>query len=383
MGEASYAKRAPIPAIAPVPLASPGTRQGRQSSASTGNHRTGGLAQICNPSTSGTEREAWHESVTPRPQPRKGRLGTSPREGLGTNGRSKESGKGGQGSGKVSSLYQARGLKAALKCRIVSFSSAGVGQFLLDLSVIPRPYKHSLSEGQSQQIFRFQFFPKGLLFSRQTSLANSRELASKSFLYQPSRIIEWFGLEGTLKPIQCHPLPWAGTPSTAPGCSKPHPTCPWTLLGIQGCSGHPVPFLAALPGIPSSRRKSSRHIKSNNPLPKQFQRQFRASVWVCTADSPTKSRVEVHSAPWEVVQGNCVEQLVLGSASTARGVGSLPGAVGDVLARLCWRWGLAFAWSVCVLGGNPAHGTEQALKREPAGENLALPLKTWNFSGEI
>ena len=25
------------------------------------------------------------------------------------------------------------------------------------------------------------------------------------------------------------PLPWAGTPSTRPGCSKPHPTWPWTL----------------------------------------------------------------------------------------------------------------------------------------------------------
>jgi len=27
------------------------------------------------------------------------------------------------------------------------------------------------------------------------------------------------------------PLPWAGTPSTRPGCSKPHPTWPWTLPG--------------------------------------------------------------------------------------------------------------------------------------------------------
>jgi len=25
------------------------------------------------------------------------------------------------------------------------------------------------------------------------------------------------------------PLPWAGTPSTRPGCSKPCPTWPWTL----------------------------------------------------------------------------------------------------------------------------------------------------------
>jgi len=27
------------------------------------------------------------------------------------------------------------------------------------------------------------------------------------------------------------PLPWAGTPSTRPGCSKPHPTWPGTLPG--------------------------------------------------------------------------------------------------------------------------------------------------------
>ncbi|TRZ13642.1 hypothetical protein HGM15179_013458 [Zosterops borbonicus] len=30
------------------------------------------------------------------------------------------------------------------------------------------------------------------------------------------RIPEIFGLEGTLKPNQCHPLPWAGTPFTVP-----------------------------------------------------------------------------------------------------------------------------------------------------------------------
>jgi len=43
-------------------------------------------------------------------------------------------------------------------------------------------------------------------------------------------------LEGTFKdhlvPI---PLPWAGTPSTKPGCSKSHQTLPWTLPG----RGHP------------------------------------------------------------------------------------------------------------------------------------------------
>ena len=41
------------------------------------------------------------------------------------------------------------------------------------------------------------------------------------------RLIERFGLEGTFKGPP--PLPWAGTPSTRPRCSKSHPTWPWTL----------------------------------------------------------------------------------------------------------------------------------------------------------
>ena len=38
-------------------------------------------------------------------------------------------------------------------------------------------------------------------------------------------------------------LPQAGTPSTGPGCSKPHPTWPRTLEGggIHSLSGQPVP----------------------------------------------------------------------------------------------------------------------------------------------
>jgi len=44
----------------------------------------------------------------------------------------------------------------------------------------------------------------------------------------------WVGrdLVGHLVPI---PLPWAGTPSTRPGCSKPHPAWPSALPG----RGHP------------------------------------------------------------------------------------------------------------------------------------------------
>ena len=46
------------------------------------------------------------------------------------------------------------------------------------------------------------------------------------------RIIEWFGLEGTFKGhVVPTPLLWAGTPSIRPGCSKPHPTWPWTPPG--------------------------------------------------------------------------------------------------------------------------------------------------------
>lgn len=33
----------------------------------------------------------------------------------------------------------------------------------------------------------------------------------------------YISLEGNLKPIQSNPLPWAGTPLTTPGVSKPHP----------------------------------------------------------------------------------------------------------------------------------------------------------------
>ena len=46
------------------------------------------------------------------------------------------------------------------------------------------------------------------------------------------RIIEWLGFEVNLKDhLVPTSLPWAGTPSTRPSCSKPHPAWPWTLLG--------------------------------------------------------------------------------------------------------------------------------------------------------
>jgi len=44
----------------------------------------------------------------------------------------------------------------------------------------------------------------------------------------------WIGRELTDHLVPT-PLPWAGTPSTRPGCSKPCPAWPWTLPG----RGHP------------------------------------------------------------------------------------------------------------------------------------------------
>ena len=62
------------------------------------------------------------------------------------------------------------------------------------------------------------------------------------------RITIWFGLEGTLKPIQFQPLPQVGTPLTRSGCPKPHPANFEHLQGwgIHNSSGQPIPVLAAL-----------------------------------------------------------------------------------------------------------------------------------------
>lgn len=46
------------------------------------------------------------------------------------------------------------------------------------------------------------------------------------------RILGWFVLKGTLKTISLLSLPWEGTPSTRPGCSKLYPAEPWTLPGM-------------------------------------------------------------------------------------------------------------------------------------------------------
>lgn len=53
-----------------------------------------------------------------------------------------------------------------------------------------------------------------------------------------NRIMEWFGLERTLKAHPTPALPWTGTLSTLPDCSKPHPA----YLGhYQGWNSHISP----------------------------------------------------------------------------------------------------------------------------------------------
>lgn len=41
------------------------------------------------------------------------------------------------------------------------------------------------------------------------------------------------GLKGPKRPSNPNPLPWAGTPLTSPGCSKPHQTWPRALPGME------------------------------------------------------------------------------------------------------------------------------------------------------
>lgn len=57
------------------------------------------------------------------------------------------------------------------------------------------------------------------------------------------RIPKWFGLEGTTKLISFHPSPWAGVPSTIPGCAKPCATLDTARVGCHSFSGQrgPVP----------------------------------------------------------------------------------------------------------------------------------------------
>jgi len=58
----------------------------------------------------------------------------------------------------------------------------------------------------------------------------SRSGGGRRVIESRSHRVVWVGrdLKDHLIPT---PLPWAGTPSTRPGCSEPHPTWPWTLPG--------------------------------------------------------------------------------------------------------------------------------------------------------
>ena len=102
----------------------------------------------------------------------------------------------------------------------------------------PSFYLMRLSLCLSKQI---EGLPKDDLSVSQNMNYPDKHLPKEGFCWQASwrqlefyRIPDWFLLEGTLKFIQFHSLPWAGTPSTTPGSSKPHPAWPWTLPGIQG-----------------------------------------------------------------------------------------------------------------------------------------------------
>ena len=64
------------------------------------------------------------------------------------------------------------------------------------------------------------------------------ENSNRAFYKSFHRIIEWFGLEGTLKSIQFQPLPWAGLPPTNSGCPGFERVQGW---GTHSFSGQPVP----------------------------------------------------------------------------------------------------------------------------------------------
>lgn len=60
------------------------------------------------------------------------------------------------------------------------------------------------------------------------------------------------GLEGTLNPSCSSTLPWAGTPSLGPGCSKPHPSWPGSCSGSLRPAQRltqPVPLTPREPGM--------------------------------------------------------------------------------------------------------------------------------------
>ncbi|NXB68044.1 KSR2 Kinase, partial [Struthidea cinerea] len=128
-----------------------------------------------------------------------------------------------------------------------------------------------------------------------TPKANNQSLPSRGEKIPElhHRIPEWPGLEGTLKPIP--PLPWAGTPSTVPGCSKRHPAWPWTL---QGWGAATSPTCATLPGN-NSFPKSHGSLPSGSGKPFPFTLALqRVSIQRCPLVTPfslSPARLKCHN----------------------------------------------------------------------------------------
>ena len=102
---------------------------------------------------------------------------------------------------------------------------------------ITEPQNHRITESQNHRI---------------TESQNHRIIESLNGLGW----VGWVGLGWVGRDIKAHliltPLPCAGTHPTIPGGSKPCPTWPWTLPGIQG-----QPELLWAPSLPSEGRISS------------------------------------------------------------------------------------------------------------------------------
>lgn len=72
--------------------------------------------------------------------------------------------------------------------------------------------------------------------------------AGTSFGFWDHGVIEWFWLEGSLKPVLFQPSPWTRTPPSSSGCPGPHSSWPWMLPGME----HPEAFFQAFSESPGS-----------------------------------------------------------------------------------------------------------------------------------
>lgn len=83
---------------------------------------------------------------------------------------------------------------------------------------------------------------RSLTLHQITALGLSSALSSDSFASFTYGTTEaWNGL-GWRRPWRSpsyNPLPWVGTPSTTPDCSKLHPAWHWTLLRMEPIHHHP------------------------------------------------------------------------------------------------------------------------------------------------